>query len=204
MTLEAKRQDSKRADSTRSVSGRNEGPVDGFKRATAACLRAVSECPEATVTYAADTGGMAGKRVRLPVPSRLLSSEEVSRLRGSADAMALRLRHHDPMLHGQFSMTNDAARDAFEALEQARCEAIGARQMPGVSQNLGAVLEDTYRRQGMDKVTRREDAPMAEVVRLMAREAMTGQPPPPSAKAMIDLWRDKLDPNVIDEFARLA
>ncbi|MEO1249436.1 MAG: cobaltochelatase subunit CobT [Pseudomonadota bacterium] len=199
MTLESKRKDNQRPSS-----GKVEGPVDHFKRATAACLRAISECPEATVTYAADTGGLAGTRVRLPVPSRLLSAEDVARVRGSADAMALRLRYHDPKTHGQFAMSNDAAREAFEALEQARCEAIGARQMQGVSDNLGAVLEESYRKQGMDNVKRREDSPMSEVVRLLAREAMTGEAPPPSAKAMVDLWRGKLDPQVLHDLNQLG
>ena len=201
---ELKRKDARRNDTPRARPDRTDGPVEDFKRATAACLRAIAERPEATVSYASDSGGMAGDRVRLPTPSRVMEAEDVARMRGTADAMALRLRHHDPQTHSGFAMHDDAAREAFEALEQARCEAIGARQMAGVSQNLEAVLEESYRRQGLDQVTRREDAPVSEVVRLLAREAMTGRAPPPSAKAMIDLWRGEFGADAIRDLDRLA
>jgi cobaltochelatase CobT len=81
------------------------------------------------------------------------------------------------------------ARAAFEALEQARVEAIGARQMAGVAGNLGAAIDDRARRQGFDRSTTREDTMLPEALKLLAREALTGEAPPPSAKAMVDAWR---------------
>ena len=40
--------------------------------------------------------------------------------------------------------------------------------MPGVSENLGAALEEKYRAQGYDAITDMEEAPVGEVVRLLA------------------------------------
>src|SRR6185369_6728408 len=110
-------------------------------------------------------------------------------VRGEADAMALRLRHHDDGVHSKRQPAGQMSRAIFNAVEQARCEAIGARTMAGVASNLGAALEERCRTQGYARVADKESAPLAEVVSLLAREAMTGQPPPPSARRMVDLWR---------------
>ena len=74
---------------------------------------------------------------RLPVPSRDLPQDEVAIVRGEADAMALRLRHHDDGVHAKRQPAGKMARAIFNAVEQARGEAIGARTMAGVAANLG-------------------------------------------------------------------
>ena len=178
-------------------------PVEAFKRATAATLRAVAERGDIAVTFSSEPPGIAGNRARLPPPSRLMSPAEAARVRGSADAVALRLRHHDPKVHSQLQPATDSARSAFEALEQARCEAIGASQMAGVAGNLEAALDDRYRRQGFDRISEREQAPLAEVLRLLAREAITGAPPPPHARHAVDLWRPRVDSQVKCDLADL-
>ncbi|MEE8272111.1 MAG: cobaltochelatase subunit CobT [Alphaproteobacteria bacterium] len=184
----------------------NDNPVETFKRAISACLRAIAERPDVTVSFSAEPPGIAGNRARLPVPSRLLNAAEAARMRGAADAVALRLRHHDEKVHGARLPSGDAARTAFESLEQARCEAIGARQMVGVAGNLAAALDERYRRQGYDRMTEREQAPLSEVMRLLAREALTGEPPPAPARRAVDLWRPWVDRKVgraIDALAEL-
>src|SRR5688572_20215510 len=156
----------------------DDSPIEVFKRATTATVRAIAERPDITVAYSSEPAGVAGTRARLPQPSRLLTSAEVAKVRGAADAVALRLRHHNAKTHAARMPQGDVARAAFEALEQARCEAIGATQMAGVAGNLAAALDDRFKRQGLDRVTEREQVPLAEAVRLAAREAMTGEKPP--------------------------
>src|SRR5690606_28953530 len=107
----------------------DETPVETFKRATAAAVRALADRDELAVTYSSEPPGIAAGRVPLPQPPRQLTALEAAKLRGAADAVALRLRHHDAGVHAKGMPVDDTARAAFEALEQARCEAIGARQM---------------------------------------------------------------------------
>jgi len=182
----------------------DDSPAETLKRATSACLRAVAERGDVTVTFGSEPAGIAGARARLPAPSRLPDAAEVSRLRGAADAVALRLRHHDAELHSARMPIGETARAAFEALEQARCEAIGAGQMVGVADNLSAALEDRYRRQGFDRVTERDQAPLSEIVRLVAREALTGEKPPPAARGAVDLWRKWIDGKIGRKLGRLT
>jgi len=182
----------------------DDSPIETFKRATAATVRAISGRDDATIAFSGDSAGVAGTRVRLPQPGRVLDPAEAARLRGAADATALRLRFHDPKLHAKRMPADETARAAFEALEQARCEAIGARRMAGVAANLSAALEERYRRLGFDRVTEREQAPLPEIMRLLAREIMTGEPPPAAARHAVDLWRPWIDTRIGREIGELA
>jgi cobaltochelatase CobT len=171
------------------MSDSNETPVEIFKRATAATLRAMSGQDEVEVNFSNEAPSVVGKRVRIPNPARDLNPRDAAIARGAADAVALKLRHHDTGIHAYRMPTSTQARAAFEALEQARVEAIGAQQMAGVAANLGAAIDDRARRQGFDRSTTREDTMLPEALKLLAREAMTGESPPPAAKAMVDAWR---------------
>jgi len=99
----------------------------------------------------------------------------------------------------------DVAPALYDVLEQARCEAIGANRMVGVGENLSAALEERYRRQGMHRITDRTEATMPEAVRLMARQRLTGAPPPPAARKLCELWepllRDKIG-RALDELEK--
>ena len=86
-------------------------------------------------------------------------------------------------------------------LEQARVEALGTQRMAGASENIAAALEDKFRREGLHRVNDRTEATMPDVVRLMAREAFTGEAPPPAAKRVCELWEPilKETPNEAEE-----
>ncbi|MFV3076725.1 cobaltochelatase subunit CobT [Niveispirillum fermenti] len=169
-----------------------ESPVETFKRATTATLRAMADRKDLVVGFSSEPPGLAGARVRVPLPPRDLNPREVANVRGSADAAALRLRHHDAAVHANRMPVSEQARLSFDALEQARVEAIGATQMAGVAGNLAAALEEKYRRLGFDRLNDPEQVPVPDVLRLLAREAMTGARPPESARTAIDLWRGKV------------
>jgi cobaltochelatase CobT len=181
----------------------SDNPLEDFKRTTGATIRAIAERDDVTATFAPSAQGLVGTEVRLAAPSRELPYEEVALVRGDADAVALRLRYHDDALHARRRPTNAAAREIFDAIEQTRCESLGMRLMAGVAENLDAALEHRYRSRGLNRVAEREDAPLSEVLRVLTREAMTGRPPPPAARAMIDLWRPALDSQVLHDFDEL-
>ena len=167
--------------------------TENFKRATAATLRAIAERDDLTVGFGPEPAGLSGSRVRLPNPPRDLPAEEAAQLRGTADSVALRLRYHDDGVHSKRVPSGPLARAVFEAVEQARVEALGARRMSGVAANLEAMLDEQYRRQGFERITERTDSTMAEAVRLLTREALTKERPPPSARRVVDLWRSWLE-----------
>ncbi|CAO3423847.1 cobaltochelatase subunit CobT [Azospirillum doebereinerae] len=182
----------------------NDNPVEAFKRSTAATVRAMSHRAEVQVGFSSDPPGLAGQRVRVPLPARDLNPADVAKLRGAADAVSLRLRHHDPLVHAHRLPQGDAARLAFDAMEQARCEALGAQHMTGVARNLEAALDDKYTRQGFDRFEDRGQVPLAEALRMIAREAMTGAAPPPAAAHAVDLWRPWIEEKLGKDLRGLA
>src|SRR5881227_654963 len=168
--------------------GAKESPTEPFKRAVTGCLRAIARKRDLDVAFAAERPGISSGKVRLPEPPRKLTGVEAAIVRGHADSIALKLACHDPTVHRKLVPGGQQARAVFDAVEQARVEAIGARRMAGVAKNLSAMLDDKFHRGKFDDVTDRADAPLEEAVALIVRERLTGQPPPASARKLVELW----------------
>ena len=181
-----------------------EAPTEPFKRSVAACLKAIARKPELEVGYAAERPGFAGGKARLPEPPRKLTAVEAAIVRGHADSIALKLACHDPGVHRRLVPGGQQARAVFEAVEQARVEAIGARRMEGVARNLSAMLEDRFHRGKFDDVTDRADAPIEDAVAMMVRERVTGLAPPPAAKKLVDMWRPWIEDRAGRDLDRLG
>ena len=180
-----------------------ESPTEPFKRAVTGCLRAIARKPELEVSFAAERPGIVGGKARLPEPPRKLTGPDAAIVRGHADSIALKLACHDPMVHRKLVPGGQQARAVFDAVEQARVEAIGARRMAGVAKNLSAMLDDRFHRGKFDEVTDRADAPLEEAVALMVRERLTGQAPPAAAKKIVDLWRPLIEDRAGRDLDRL-
>ncbi len=174
------------------MSGNDQSKAEDFKRATASALRAIAQVPDVQVAYQPGPSGLAGKRARLPSPSRALPAPEMAKLRGVADAIALRLRHHDDSLHVARAPASKTAREAYDALEQARVEIVGAAHMEGVSANLRRKLNEECESEGLERMTRREQLPLTTALALLARDRMDPEAVPDSAKNILSLWRDTL------------
>src|SRR3974377_511544 len=122
---------------------------------------------------------------------------------GCPRARALRLACHDPAMHRRMQPAGQQARAVFEAVEQARVEAIGARRMDGVARNLTAMLNERFHRSKFDEITERADAPIEDAVALLVRERLTGMAPPQAAKRLVDLWRPLIEDRAGRDLDRL-
>ena len=118
----------------------SDNPADPFKKALAEATKVMADNPELTVSYSVDPAGISGDSVRLPQISRRMTRDEVLLARGTADALALHHKYHDAGTHARYAPQGDMARDLYEAMETARCEAVGARAMPGTAGNIDAKI----------------------------------------------------------------
>ena len=107
---------------------------EAFGRATVAAVRTLSGRPDVRVEFG-DGGGDA-----IALPAFSLSEDDIARVRGAADSAALRLRHHDARIHSCYRPPTRKAADAYEALEQARVEILGATRYRGVAANIARAL----------------------------------------------------------------
>ncbi len=186
-----------------SGSNRKESPAEPFKRALGLTVRAIAGDDEVQVSYAPGKPEIEGKLVQLPEPSRVPSLREVAVIRGWADSLALTAACHDVKLHRRLAPKAGPARAVFEAVEQARIEALGANRMPGMAANLSARVEDQYGHGRYAEITERADAPLEDALSLIVRERLTGAEPPETAKAMVDLWRPWIEERAGRTLARM-
>jgi cobaltochelatase CobT len=180
-----------------------ETPVERFKRAVAQTLRAVATEPELSVSYGAEPPALKGVRARLPLPSRDLPAGDVALVRGQADGFGLKLAFHDEAMHTKFMPEGQQARAIFDLVEQARVDAIGTLAMTGMGDNLAAVLEAKYAGKNYAKVKDRSEAPLADALALVIREAVTGRKAPKGAEKIVELWRPMIEEKAWPDIERL-
>jgi cobaltochelatase CobT len=168
-----------------------DSPIEAFRHALASATRALAGEPEAEVGFTSDNPSVQGKSVKAPMPGRALSARDVAEARGFADAAALKLRHHNAAMHMRGQPADELARAVFDAAEQARVEALGARSMEGVRANLAGLAEMRLRTDPLVRARSREEVPLASALGLVIRERLTGAAPPQAAAAslaLVDEW----------------
>ncbi|AZO65962.1 MAG: cobaltochelatase subunit CobT [Mesorhizobium sp.] len=175
-------------DNTRNKS-KTGSEADSFKRAVTVCMRAIAGDKELEVGFAKDRPALAGSRARLPELPKKASKADIAITRGLGDSMALKRACHDARIHTRLAPEGKQARAIYDAVEQARVEAIGSRAMQGVADNIGSMLEDKYARANLIDVKDKADAPIEEALALMVREKLTGRTVPKSGERLVDLWR---------------
>ena len=181
-----------------------ESPVEPFKRALAHAARSLAEQPDLEVVFSGEGPQLTPGRAVLPHPPRDLNPADAARIRGLADQMALRLAHHDVMTHAKGRPGSPVGAVVYDAVEQARIEAIGANALGGVRANLNAVMELNWAKRAFNQAEAIANPPMADVVALMVRERLTGQPPPPMAKPLVDIFRADVEAKAGADLDRLA
>ncbi|HTJ56434.1 MAG TPA: cobaltochelatase subunit CobT [Devosiaceae bacterium] len=164
-----------------------------FKTAVAGAVRAISGKPELEVSFTSDRPLLTSDKARLANLPRLPTRRDIAIARGQGDAMAMRLASHDPDTHRKRAPQDPEARAAFDALEQARVEALGCRRMAGMAGNIHEMLEDRLFRGNFAEVSDKGDAPLAEVLGLLLREKIAGIQVPPSGHAIVELWRKEIE-----------
>ncbi len=167
----------------------SDNPADPFKKALAEATKVMADDPEMTVTYSVDPPGMNAEGVCLPQVSRRMTRDEVMLARGTADAFALRRKHHDEGVSSRYQPTGQMARDIYDAMETARCEAVGARSMPGTAVNIDAKIAHEADRKGYAQITQAADAPLATAAGYLVRQLATGRDLPKGAANVMELWR---------------
>ncbi len=167
----------------------SDNPADPFKKALAEATKVMADDSELNVSYSVDPSGLSGDSMRLPQVSRRMTRDEVLLARGTADALAMHRKYHDDGVHARYAPPGDMARDLYEAMETARCEAMGARDMPGTASNIDVKITHEAIRRGYDQVKEASEAPLPVAAGYLIRHLATGRDLPPGAANVMDLWR---------------
>lgn len=173
--------------------------LDDLKDVLGGTARAMAHEPEIELAYTAEAPSQSGQHLKVPMPARDLPPDQVAQARGFADSFALTLRHHDEAKHRKNAPQEAIARACFDALEQVRTDALGARNMAGVGDNLDAALDMRMRSDPITRAQKRDEVPISTALALMAREKLTGAPPPASAINGLDMLREWIEESAGDD-----
>ena len=166
-------------------------PIDAFKDVLSGAARSIARDMDVEVGFTADAPHAVGKASKVPTPGRALPADQVALARGFADASALKLRHHAARVHASSAPGETVARAVFDAVEQARVEAIGSRSMAGVRANLNEALALRLKSDAIRRARSADEVPLSTALALKVRERLTGQAIPKDAApgvAMVDQW----------------
>jgi cobaltochelatase CobT len=170
-----------------------ETPLDRFKAVLGGAARALADEPEVELAFTADAPAQSGKHIKVPMPARNLPPEQVAEARGFADSFALRLRHHDNALHLKAAPQDAVARAVFDAVENARVEALGSRGYAGIAANLAHALDLKLKADPITRARNREEVPLSTALGLLVRERLTGQAAPAAAAPGMALVREWIE-----------
>lgn len=161
---------------------------DDFHRAVRAATRALAGEPELMVAFEPEEAQLVDLDLRLPDIPPQYTGKDIRRVRGHADSYALKLRYHNEKLHTkQAPQAGGVGRMVFDALEQVRVEALGARHMKGVAENLNTLRMDACVDAGMMHAEKAEQVPLKEALGLIVRQRLTGEPIPPEVNAPVQM-----------------
>ena len=181
----------------------DETPFELFKQALAATAKAMSQTRDVETSFSAEAGRADAGRIILQTPPRDLTIKQAARARGEADALSLRLAHHDPEAHNAERPQGEMARQVYDAAERARIESIGSRAMDGTAQNLDAALAARCEKAGYTRMQDRSEAPIAPALEFLLREKLTGRALPPEAEGIASIWRDEVTKRGRDSLEKL-
>ena len=182
----------------------NESPLELFKQVLTGTARALAHEPEVELAFTADAPTQAGKNFKVPMPGRLLPADQVAEARGFADSFALKLKLHNPARHAALRPSEVIAGAAFDAVENARVEALGSRNMAGIAANLGHALELKMRTDPISRAQAPDEVPISTALSLIVRERLTGAPVPEAAAAGVDMLRGWIEENAGSDLDALA
>ncbi|MGB0574323.1 MAG: cobaltochelatase subunit CobT [Hyphomicrobiales bacterium] len=176
---------------------------DIIKKTITEATRSIAEEPELEVLFGDEPPSLTGKKIRLREPSNSINKEDLTILRGQADLLALKIKNHDQLIHKKYLPSTPQAQKLYNAIEEARIEAVGAIDMPGCASNLNARNIASYRNSTLNNITQKDEAPIADAISLIIREKLTGFAPPHNTRKFVDLWRPHINDKALNELDKL-
>ncbi len=176
--------------------------LENFKRAVSSTVRALANDAEIEVSFGTAPTPTAGQ-LRLPMVYSDMSKQEIAELRGKGDSFSLHKRHHDNKLHSKYMPKGDIAATVYNAIEDARVEAIGSNEMKGVAKNLRAYVEKYYQDHEINPSEDNDKEPLGDVLKLLVRERLTHELPPKAARKAVNILRYEVEEKAGEHLDRL-
>ena len=147
-----------------------------FQNATASTLKAISGDldSEREIKFSGSSSYLSSKEIRLPQILKELDSNQLSKLRGESDKIALKIKYHDPILHNKHLPSSDLSSQIFQFAEDARIEAVGSKNLVGIKNNLQNLVEEKFKETILPIPGGDDKEALVNALHLGIREKVTG------------------------------
>ena len=162
-----------------------------FQNATASTLKAVSGNleNEREIKFSGNTSYLSTKEIRLPQILKDLDNKQLTKLRGEADKIALKLKYHDPALFSKLLPSSDLSSQIFKLAEDARIEAVGAKHFSGIKNNLQSLIVEQYKETILPIPGGDDKEALVKALHLVIREKITKSHAPSNTSISLEKWR---------------
>lgn len=182
--------------------------LDNFKEGLRASVKALSGQKDIDVRFRSteilNPPKLSERRYRTTpevslIKQAALSTENRIAARAQADSESLHLQYHDQKTHLSNLPGDDTAARIFDALEQARYEALGAKSYAGVKKNFSDMNAFRCDKQGFQNIGSREEASPAEAIYTLAYHSFSNCPLPENAQKLEAEWTPWIKAQLGDE-----
>ena len=177
-----------------------------FQVATASTLKAISGDldSEREIKFSGNSGYLSSKEIRLPQILKGLNNEQLSKLRGEADKIALKIKYHDPILHNQLIPNSDLSSKIFQLAEDSRIEAVGSKNLIGLKNNLQNLVVEKFKEAILPVPGNDDKEALVNALHLVIREKITGSKSPSNTSISLEKWRPWINSKIGNLLNQLA
>ena len=177
-----------------------------FQNATASTLKAISGDldSEREVKFSGSSSYLSSKEIRLPQILKELDSSQLSKLRGESDKIALKIKHHDPVLHNKHLPSSELSSQIFKLAEDARIESVGSKNFFGIKKNLQSLVEEKFKETILPIPGGEDKEALVNALHLVIREKIVGCSPPTNTSVSLTKWRPWINGKIGNLLNQLA
>ena len=184
----------------------NKSENTQFQNATASTLKAVSGDldSEREIKFSGNSSYLSTKEIRLPQILKELDSTQLSRLRGESDKIALKIKHHDPIVHNKYLPSSDLSSQIFQFAEDSRIESVGSKNLVGIKNNLQNLVEEKFKETILPVPGGDDKEALMNALQLVIREKITGCSSPANTSLSLEKWRPWINSKIGNLLNQLA
>ncbi len=176
---------------------------------TKTLLSAISGDKDVQIQFGGDQEGSSlttpppgdGKTPVLPETIEAGTAEGRRRARAGIDSAAAWLAHHNHDLHTHFAPASEHARQVYDMLEKARCDALLGRRLKGTHVNLEQALKDYVQEQAPNDPAAQQALVAAY---MMMRQETTGEDMTELNARYVEAQSKNLDRNILSTWEKLG
>ena len=184
----------------------NKSENTQFQNATASTLKAISGDfdNEREIKFSGSSSYLSTKEIRLPQILKELDTTQLSRLRGESDKIALKIKHHDPIVHNKYLPSSDLSSQIFQFAEDSRIESVGSKNLVGIKNNLQNLVEEKFKETILPVPGGDDKEALMNALQLVIREKITGCSSPENTSLSLEKWRPWINSKIGNLLNQLA